>query len=152
MSMRSRVKKPPPRPPREQREYEGIPPEIWALIFPFFKLSEEADIKNVTLVSRSFQTLAQPLLFHHVQFRPECVKSPTSGHLMSWRADLARVTERLALFQRVSHGIYHIDISPYIKYGRREERTIEFGAIVCVGSGGWSGKSLLTLTVLTTAI
>lgn len=120
------------RPPRIQAEYEGIPPEVWINIFPL--LSGKEDIKNVTLTSKSFQTLAQPLLFHHLTFRPQCVTSPTSGHLMSWQGDLARITQRLGFLtlERIGHGVRSIGISPDIKYGRREEGTVELGAIVLV--------------------
>lgn len=129
MSMRPRVKVV-QRPPRVQTEYEGIPPEVWINVFPF--LSERQDIKNVTLTSKSFQTLAQSLLFHHLTFKPQCVTSPSSGHLMSWKGDLARITQRLEFLtlERIGHGVRSIQISPDIKYGRREEGTVELGAIV----------------------
>jgi F-box-like len=114
-----------------QRDYQGFPPEVWIQIFPHI-LPDVQDVKNVTLTSKSFQLLAQPLLFQHISFRPYCVTSPTSGNLMSWQQDLAHINERLAFItlERIAHGVQDVDILPDVTFGRRQEGTVELSVIV----------------------
>jgi hypothetical protein len=46
---------------REPVEYEGVPPEVWLSSFSFLQ-DDKLDLMNITLVSRSFAALAQPLI------------------------------------------------------------------------------------------
>jgi hypothetical protein len=51
---------------------------------------------------------------------------------MSWHADLERIQQRIAFFtlERINHTVHAVEIVPDVKYGRREEGTVELGVIV----------------------
>jgi F-box-like len=113
-----------------QRDYQGIPPEVWLQIFPH--LLSVQDIENVALTSKSFQLLAQPLLFRRISFYPRCVMNPTSGNLMIWQQDSEEINERLAFFtlERIAHGVRDVNISPETMSRMKQECTIDLSVVV----------------------
>jgi len=110
-----------PRQKREPVEYEGTPPELWLHVFSFLK-DDKLDLTSLTMVSKSFAALAQPLLFQHVAIRPTCGQHPTSGRLTCRRDLLEWITERMEFCtqERIAHAVTTIEFSPTINYARRE--------------------------------
>lgn len=108
------------RPPQKRRlkEYEGTPPELWFHIFTFLG-DAGLDLASLTMVSKSFAALAQPLLFRHITIRPPCGQHPTSGRSKRGADYLERVTDRMRFVtqDRIAHAVTTIEFSPIIKYG-----------------------------------
>jgi len=119
-----------PQQKREPVEYQGTPPELWLHIFSFLK-DDKLDLINLTMVSKSFVALAQPLLFQHIIIRPECGQHPTSGRLTCRMDSLERITERMKFStqERIAHAVTTIEFSPTINYGRRESGGIEVAVV-----------------------
>ena len=119
-----------PRQKHKPVEYEGIPPELWHHVF-FFLKDDELDLASLTMVSRSFATLAQPLLFQHIAIRPVCGRHPTSGCLTCRIDYLDRVTERMRFSTqgRIAHAVTTIKFSPTVGYARRDGSRTEVAAV-----------------------
>lgn len=109
-----------PRQKPEPIEYEGVPPELWLHVFSSLK-DDKADLTTLTIVSKSFAALAQPLLFQHITIRLACGQHPTSGRLTCRVDCLERVTERIQFStqERIAHAVTTIEFSPMISYARR---------------------------------
>jgi len=122
-----------PRQKREPVEYEGIPPELWGHVFSFLT-EDNLDLMNLTVVSKSFAALAQPLLFRNITIRPPCGQHPTSGRLTCRVGCVERVTERMRFStqERIAHAVTTIEFSPTINYARRDNSNTEVAAVADV--------------------
>ena len=123
----------PTRDKREPVEYEGVPPELWHLIFSFLE-GDRLDLASLTMVSKSFATLAQPLLFRQIAIRPVCGQHPTSGRLTCRRDCLERITGRIQFSaqDRIAHAVTTIDFSPKVNCARRESDIAEIAVVADV--------------------
>ena len=119
-----------PRQKREPIEYEGIPPELWLHIFSFLG-DDKLDLTNLTMVSKSFADLAQPLLFQHIVIHPACGQHPTSGRLTCRRDCLEQITARMQFGtqERIACAVTTIEFSPTIDYARRESNSTEVAIV-----------------------
>lgn len=120
-----------PQQKRDPVEYEGVPPELWLHVFSFLK-DDKPDLSGLTMVSKSFSALAQPLLFQHIVIRPACGQHPTSGRLACRRSSLERITERIQFSstqERIAHAVATIEFSPTITYARPESSSTEVAAV-----------------------
>ena len=111
-------------------EYNGIPPELWHLIFSFLE-GDHQDLASLTMVSKSFAALAQPLLFQHVAIRPLCGQHPTSGRLTCHRDCLERIAERIQFSaeDRIAYAVTTIEFSPVANRARRESDITEIAVV-----------------------
>lgn len=115
---------------RDPVEYQGVPPELWLYSFYFLQY-DKLDLTNLTLVSKSFAALAQPLIFQNIIIRPECAQHPRSGRLMC-RTDCSEwVTERMNFCTqaRIANAVSMIEFSPTINYARRENNSTEVAIV-----------------------
>ena len=115
---------------REPVEYEGIPPELWFHVFSFLE-DDKLDLASLTIVSKSFAALAQPLLFQQIVIRPVCGQHPTSDRLVCRRDCLEWIAERMRFGtqDRIAHAVTNIEFSPTINYARRESSSTEVAAV-----------------------
>lgn len=106
---------------RESAEYKGIPPELWHHVFSFLE-GDQLHLANLTVVSKSFATLAQPLLFQHIAIRPVCGQHPVSGRLTCHRDCLEQIAERIQFSaqERIACAVTTIEFSPVANRARRE--------------------------------
>ncbi|KAF9651532.1 hypothetical protein BDM02DRAFT_783540 [Thelephora ganbajun] len=119
-----------PRQKREPVEYKGLPPELWLHVFSFLR-GDKLDLTSLTMASKSFAALAQPLLFQYIIIRPVCGQHPTSGRLTCRRDYLERITERMQFGtqERIAHAVTTVEFSPTIDYARRESSSTEIAAV-----------------------
>ena len=122
-----------PRQKREPADYEGVPPELWLHVFSFLK-DDNLDLTSLTIVSKPFAALAQPLLFQHITIRPICGQHPTSGRLTCRIDCLEWVTERMQFStqERIAHAVTLIEFSPTINYARRDNGGTEVAVVADV--------------------
>ena len=111
-------------------EYHGIPPELWLHTFSFLQ-DDKADLTSLTLVSKSFAALAQPLIFQHIIIRPPCGQHPSSGRLTCRQDYWEWVTERVQFCtqERIAHAVITIEFVPTINYARRERSGTEVAVV-----------------------
>ena len=119
-----------PRKQREHVEYQGIPPELWLHTFSFLQ-GDKVDLANLTMVSKSFTTLAQPLVFQHIVIRPVCGQHPSFGRLTCRKDYREWITSRIQFCtqERIAHAVTAIEFSPAINYAMRERKGIEVAAV-----------------------
>jgi len=110
-------------------EYGGIPPELWHRVFSFLK--DKLDLTSLTVVSKAFAALAQPLLFRHITIRPPCSQHHASCRLTCRIGCVERITERMRFStqERIAHAVTTIEFSPTINYAKRDSSSTEVAAV-----------------------
>lgn len=123
-----------PRPSLVKRLFDGLPPEIWLLIFPNLKSS---DLRTVSSVCKSFRYMAQPLLFSVLDVSPFLLSYNTEQPVHRPQIYLSRLLERLEYYKQphIAPGVHHCWVSPYTRSGfppRNSQDDLDPGSVIDV--------------------